>query len=61
MSAMGRPERELALQAAALRDATPPRAVHAGAGRHGAAALGPPGAKARSAKGAAVSRRRAVR
>src|SRR5438270_9878889 len=29
-----------ALQAAALRDATPPRAVHAGAGRHGAAALG---------------------
>ena len=33
----------MALQAAALRDATPPRAVHAGAGRHGAAALGPPG------------------
>ena len=31
----------MALQAAALRDATPPRAVHAGAGRHGAAALGP--------------------
>ena len=43
MSAKGRPERELALQAAALRDATPPRAVHAGAGRHGAAALGPLG------------------
>src|SRR5438093_9171797 len=35
------PRRELALQAAALRDATPPRAVHAGAGRHGAAAPGP--------------------
>src|SRR5438093_7287148 len=35
--------RELALQAAALRDATPPRAVHAGAGLHGAAALGPLG------------------
>ena len=33
----------MALQAAALRDATPPRAVHAGAGRHGAAALGPLG------------------
>src|SRR2546426_9122235 len=32
--------RHSALQAAALRDATPPRAVHAGAGRHGAAALG---------------------
>jgi len=31
----------VALQAAALRDATPPRAVSAGAGRHGAAALGP--------------------
>src|SRR5437762_10476107 len=35
------PRREQALQAAALRDATPPRAVHVGAGRHGAAALGP--------------------
>src|SRR5258707_3142915 len=35
------PRCESALQAAALRDATPPRAVHAGAGRHGAATLGP--------------------
>jgi hypothetical protein len=52
MSAPGRPKRESALQAAALRDATPPRAVHAGAGRHGAAALGPLGGTARSAKGA---------
>ena len=33
----------MALQAAALRDATPARAVHAGAGRHGAAALDPLG------------------
>ena len=55
VSAPGRPKRELALQAAALRDATPPHAVHAGAGRHGAAALGPLGGKARSAKGAPVS------
>ena len=41
--AAGPPQGKMALQAAALRDATPPRAVHAGAGRHGAAALGPLG------------------
>ena len=41
--AAGPPQGEMALQAAALRDATPPRAVHAGAGQHGAAALGPLG------------------
>jgi len=40
---------ELAFQAAALRDATPPHAVHAGAGRHGAAALGPLGGSAAAA------------
>ena len=39
----GPPQARPALQAAALRDATPPRAVHAGTGRHGAAALGPLG------------------
>jgi phosphoribosylanthranilate isomerase len=53
MSAPGRPNRELALQAATLRDATPPRAVHAGAGRHGAAALGPLGGQ-RSGDAASV-------
>jgi hypothetical protein len=53
MSGKGRPERELVLQTAALRDATPPRSVHAGAVRHGAAALGPLLGAARSAKGAA--------
>ena len=38
-----------ALQTAALRDATPPRAVHARAGGHGAAELGPLGGQARNA------------
>jgi hypothetical protein len=66
MSAARPLRRRSALQAAASRDATPPRAVHARAGGHGAAALGPLGgergreqsgglfapASARSAKGA---------
>jgi peptide/nickel transport system ATP-binding protein len=43
--AAGPPQGEIALQAAALRDATPPCAAHAGAGRHGAAALGPLGGR----------------
>ena len=51
VSAPGRPKREWALQAAALRDATPPRAVHAGAGRHGAAALGPLGGRRAAPRG----------
>jgi predicted RNA-binding protein with PUA-like domain len=41
-----------ALQAAASRDAMPPRPVHACAGGHGAAGLGPLGGTARRAKGA---------
>jgi hypothetical protein len=52
MSAAGPLPRRSALQAAALRDATPPRSVHAHAGGHGAAELGPLGGKARGAKGA---------
>ncbi len=44
------------MQAAASRDATPPRSVHARAGGHGAAELGPLGGTARSAKGASMIR-----
>ena len=39
----GRPKAGSALQAAALPEATPPRAVQSGAGRTGAAELGPRG------------------
>jgi len=39
-----------AWQAEASRDATPPRSVHAQAGGHGAAELGPLGGTARTAK-----------
>ncbi len=52
MSGAGPPPRRSALEAAASRDATPPRSVHAHAGGHGAAELGPLGGTARSAKGA---------
>lgn len=52
MSAARPFRRRSALQAAASRHATPPRSVHARAGGHGAADLGPLGGKASGAKGA---------
>ena len=48
----GRPKECSALQAAASRDATLPRSVHARAGGHGAAGLGPLGGTGRRPKGA---------
>jgi branched-chain amino acid transport system ATP-binding protein len=48
----GRPKDGSALQAAASQDATLPRSVHARAGGHGAADLGPLAGTARSAEGA---------
>jgi diguanylate cyclase len=49
------PKRPAALQAAALRDATPPRAVQAREGGLGAAALGPSGDANEVSKGPSVS------